>query len=135
MTEEQEKRQTLLIVDDTPSNISLLEEIFSKEYSIRSTTRGSEALMIAREIPDLILLDIMMPEMNGYEVCEKLKESPALRDIPVIFLSSLSSAVIKAKALKSGGVDYISKPFHLEEIRTKVKTLLMTRKLQLSVCG
>jgi putative two-component system response regulator len=76
-----------------------------------------------------------MPEMNGYEVCEKLKESPALRDIPVIFLSSLSSAVIKAKALKSGSVDYISKPFHLEEIRTKVKTLLMTRKLQPTACG
>jgi DNA-binding response OmpR family regulator len=132
MTEVQEKILTILIVDDNPENVSLLEALLSAEYTIRTAARGSEALKIARKTPpDLILLDIMMPEMNGYEVCERLKDDPRLMDIPVIFLSGLESTEVKVKAFRSGGVDYITKPFQFEEVRARVKTHLMIRKLQL----
>ncbi|NTW88069.1 MAG: diguanylate cyclase [Desulfobulbaceae bacterium] len=134
MTEYQEKTGTILIVDDTPANVSLLNAVLSEEYRIRTATRGSEALKIALETPpDLILLDIMMPEMDGYEVCERLKESPQLRDIPVIFLSLLDSTEVKVKAFRSGGVDYITKPFHAEEVRARVRTHLRIRRLQLQL--
>jgi diguanylate cyclase (GGDEF)-like protein/PAS domain S-box-containing protein len=132
MTDDQEKSGTILIIDDTPANISLLEAALSGEYTIMSAMRGCEALEIARKIPpDLILLDIMMPEMNGYEVCERLKASQQLRDIPVIFLSLLDSTEVKVKAFRSGGVDYMTKPFHLDEVQARVRTHLGIRKLQL----
>ena len=132
MTEGQEKILTILIVDDNPENVSLLEALLSAEYTIRTATMGSEALVIARETPpDLVLLDIMMPGMDGYEVCERLKDDPSLMDIPVIFLSVFESTEVKVKAFKSGGVDYITKPFQFEEVRARVKTHLMIRKLQL----
>ncbi|MHB8120788.1 MAG: diguanylate cyclase domain-containing protein [Desulfuromonadaceae bacterium] len=132
MGEYQERAGTILIVDDTPANISLLEAALSAEYTIFSATHGSEALECARETPpDLILLDIVMPEMNGYEVCERLKDNPLLRDVPVIFLSLLDSTEVKVKAFKSGGVDYITKPFHLDELQARVRTHLGIRKLQL----
>jgi len=132
MTDDQEKSGTILIIDDTPANISLLEAALSGEYTIISATRGCEALEIARKTPpDLILLDIMMPEMNGYEVCERLKADPQLRDVPVIFLSLLDSTEVKVKAFRSGGVDYMTKPFHLDEVQARVRTHLGIRKLQL----
>jgi len=132
MTDDQEKIRTILIIDDTPVNISLLEAALSGEYTILSATQGCKALEIAnRAAPDLILLDIMMPEMNGYEVCERLKTNPQLRDVPVIFLSLLDSTEVKVKAFRSGGVDYITKPFHLDEVRARVRTHLGIRKLQL----
>lgn len=132
MAEVQEKICTILIVDDTQANVTLLEAALSPEYVIRTASRGSEALEIAREIPpDLILLDISMPGIDGYEVCERLKGNPHLRDIPVIFLSAFDSAEAKMKAFKAGGVDYITKPFHVGEVQARVKTHLMIRKLQL----
>lgn len=132
MSEDQERAGTILIVDDTPANISLLEAALSGEYTTLSATRGGEALECARETPpDLILLDIVMPEMNGYEVCERLKVNPQLRDVPVIFLSLLDSTEVKVKAFKAGGVDYITKPFHLDEVQARVRTHLGIRKLQL----
>lgn len=132
MIAEQERPDTILIVDDISANVALLEAVLSSEYTIRSATRGSDALTSAREMPpDLILLDIMMPGMSGYEVCERLKQNPDLRDIPVIFLSILESTDIKVKAFRSGGVDYITKPLHMEEVRARVRTHLGLRKLQL----
>lgn len=132
MIAEQERPDTILIVDDISANVALLEAVLSSEYAIRSATRGSDALTSAQEMPpDLILLDIMMPGMSGYEVCERLKQNPDLRDIPVIFLSILESTDIKVKAFRSGGVDYITKPLHMEEVRARVRTHLGLRKLQL----
>jgi len=134
MAEEQGEISTILVVDDTPANVDLLEAFLSAEYSIRVATCGVEALKSAQKIqPDLILLDITMPGMNGYEVCGHLKDTPHLRDIPVIFLSSFDSAEAKVKAFKSGGVDYITKPFHVSEVQARVRTHLTIRKLQLQL--
>jgi PleD family two-component response regulator len=132
MTKQPEKTSTILIVDDNSLNVSLLETVLSVAYLTRSASQGIQALDIAREVlPDLILLDIMMPEMDGYEVCQRLKDDPLLRDIPVIFLSILESTEIKVKAFKSGCVDYITKPFQADEVLARVRTHLMARKLQL----
>jgi diguanylate cyclase (GGDEF)-like protein/PAS domain S-box-containing protein len=131
MTEQLEKLSSILIVDDNSLNISLLEIVLSASYLTRSASQGNQALNIAREVqPDLILLDIMMPEMDGYEVCKHLKDDPLLRDIPVIFLSILESTEIKVKAFKAGGVDYITKPFQADEVLARVGTHLMLRNLQ-----
>jgi diguanylate cyclase (GGDEF)-like protein/PAS domain S-box-containing protein len=132
MTAEHDNTGTILIVDDTPENVSLLEAVLSAEYTIITASRGSKALEIARETPpDLILLDIMMPEMNGYEFCERIKNDPHLHGIPVIFLSILDSTEVKLQGFKSGGVDYITKPFQASEVKARIRTHLMIRKLQL----
>ena len=112
----------ILIVDDVPANLKILGEILKREgYKIRPVTNGILALQVAeKEKPDLILLDIMMPDMDGYEVCRQLKENPSLSDIPVIFISALNDTKDIVKALKSGGVDYITKPFHSEEVTARV---------------
>jgi len=122
----------LMIVDDNPANLTLLEDMFRDQaYEVRSFPRGRLALLAAHdEPPDLILLDINMPEMNGYEVCVQLKASPRLRAIPVIFLSALNAVEDKAKGFRSGGVDYISKPFQLEEVQARVETHLKLRRAQ-----
>src|SRR5688572_33466340 len=113
------KKPTLLVVDDTPDNIVVLSSLLKDSYRIKVATQGKKALEIveAGEPPDLILLDIMMPEMDGYEVCRRLKENSALKDIPVIFLSALNEAVDKVKAFQAGGVDYVTKPFQSEEVQ------------------
>jgi diguanylate cyclase (GGDEF)-like protein/PAS domain S-box-containing protein len=132
MTEEQGIKSTILIVDDMPENVALLEAVLSAEHTVRTATRGSEALEIAEEVlPDLILLDIMMPGMNGFEVCEQLKKISHLSEIPVIFLSILDSTTLKVQAFDAGGVDYITKPFQINEVKARVKTHLMIRELQL----
>ncbi len=134
MTEEQVHAQTILIVDDTPGNVSLLKAVLTADFTIRTATCGSEALLSVQETPpDLILLDIMMPDMDGYEVCRRLKENPYTRDIPVIFLSILESTEIKVEAFKAGGVDYITKPFHVGEVRARVRAHLKIRGLQLEL--
>ena len=121
-----------MVVDDNPANLKLLEDMFrQRAYEVRSFPRGRLALSAADlEPPDLILLDVNMPEMNGYEVCEQLKSSPLLSGIPVIFLSALHSIEDKAKGFRSGGVDYISKPFQFEEVQARVKTHLKLRRAQ-----
>ena len=100
----------IMIVDDHPANLKLLDDMLRQHgYEVRSFPRGRLALAAAdQEPPDLILLDINMPEMNGYEVCELLKASARLADIPVIFLSALNAVEDKVKGFRSGGVDYIS---------------------------
>jgi two-component system, sensor histidine kinase and response regulator len=123
---------TIMVVDDNPANLKLLERMLAQAgYGVRSFSRGRPALVsAAQNPPDLILLDINMPELTGYEVCEQLKSDDKLAPIPVIFLSALSQTEDKVKALQCGGVDYISKPFEFEEMKARVETHLMLRRLQ-----
>jgi two-component system sensor histidine kinase/response regulator len=125
-------RDRIMAVDDQPENLRLLEDMLRhRGYMVRSFPRGRLALAAARQNPpDLILLDINMPEMNGYEVCERLKNDAQLAGIPVIFLSALSETDDKVKAFRSGGVDYISKPFQVEEVQARVETHLGLHRLQ-----
>ncbi len=115
-----------MIVDDNPSNLKVLEDMLRREgHEVRSFPRGRLALAAAaRNPPDLILLDINMPEMNGYEVCEHLKSTEGTSGVPVIFLSALDDTEDKLKAFRSGAVDYISKPFQFEEVHARVETHL-----------
>ena len=121
-----------MIVDDNPSNLKVLEDMLRQEgHEVRSFPRGRLALTAAtRNPPDLILLDINMPEMNGYEVCEHLKATERISGIPVIFLSALDDTEDKVKAFRSGAVDYISKPFQFEEVHARVETHLKMHALQ-----
>lgn len=116
----------ILIVDDIPDNLRVLGGILREEgYKIRPVLNGELALQVAeKEKPDLILLDIMMPGMDGYEVCQRLKANSTLKDIPVIFISALSDTNDLVKAFESGGVDYITKPFHAAEVAIRVATHL-----------
>lgn len=121
-----------MIVDDNPANLKLLEDMLSyRGHEVRSFPRGRLALAEAlRNPPDLILLDINMPDMNGYEVCERLKASTEAAHVPVIFLSALNDTQDKVKAFRAGGVDYISKPFEFEEVQARVDTHLKLNNLQ-----
>jgi len=121
-----------MVVDDNPANLKLLEDMLRlHQYEVRSFPRGRLALAAAdQEPPDLILLDINMPEMNGYEVCEQLKSSSRLAGIPVIFLSALDAMEDKIKGFRSGGVDYISKPFQFEEVQVRLETHLKLQRVQ-----
>jgi CheY-like chemotaxis protein len=121
-----------MVVDDQPANLKLMEGMLKQQgYGVRSFPRGRMALAAAgQQAPDLILLDINMPDMNGYEVCERLKSDPRLAEIPVIFLSALDAAEDKVKAFRSGGVDYVSKPFQFEEVQARVETHLKLRRAQ-----
>jgi two-component system, sensor histidine kinase and response regulator len=125
-------RNDVMIVDDNPANLKLLEDMLREHgYEVRSFPRGRLALTAAaKNPPSLILLDINMPEMNGYEVCERLKADSHLSDIPVIFLSALNETADKVRALQAGGVDYISKPFQFEEVHARVDTHLKLPNLQ-----
>ncbi len=124
---------TILVVDDTPENLRVLLELLKAEgYKARAVPSGKLALQAAAsEPPDLILLDIMMPGMDGYEVCRHLKQDPALREIPVVFLSALDGTENKVRAFEVGGVDYVIKPFQFDEVRARVETHLRLRRLQL----
>ena len=122
----------ILIVDDKLENIRFLSDFLSTQhYQVRKAISGQAALIAVKAVfPDLILLDINMPEMNGYEVCEKLKNNPQTSSIPIIFLSAGNSIEDKVRAFQTGGIDYITKPFHLEEVLIRVQTQLMVRGLQ-----
>lgn len=117
---------TILVVDDTPHNVRLLSTILTGQgYQVRKALNGQRALATVQEFPPhLILLDVMMPEMNGYEVCEHLKSSPTTSSIPVIFLSALDDASDKVKAFDVGAVDYITKPFQEKEVLARVANQL-----------
>jgi signal transduction histidine kinase len=123
---------SILIVDDTAENLRLLTNMLGdKGFEVRPVTSGRQALQAAeRSAPDLVLLDITMPEMDGYEVCRRLKEHAALRDIPVIFLTALTDTADKLKAFGAGGVDYISKPFQIDEVLARVKAHIALRRAQ-----
>jgi two-component system, sensor histidine kinase and response regulator len=123
---------SIMLVDDQPANLKLLEDTLKQEdYNVYSFPRGRLALAAAAQFPpDLILLDISMPEMNGFEVCERLKANPRLAHIPVIFLSALNETQDKVRAFRSGGVDYVTKPFQFEEVKSRVETHLKLHRLQ-----
>lgn len=121
----------ILVVDDTPDNLRLLSTMLNKQgYKVRKVMNGSLALRVAFQAPpDLILLDIDMPQMNGYEVCKQLKANPEISEIPVIFLSALDDVSDKVKAFAVGGVDYITKPFQVSEVLARVENQLRMRTL------
>jgi DNA-binding response OmpR family regulator len=123
-------RGHVAVVDDNPANLKLMEEMLRmRGYAVRSFQRSPIALAAMAEEPsDLILLDINMPEMTGFEVCEQLKANPELAGIPVIFISALNSRTDKLRAFAAGGVDYISKPFHLEEVNARVDAHVSLRR-------
>ena len=124
-------RALILVVDDNPTNLDVLVNTLEQDYRLCIAKNGSRALnYVRREKPDLILLDIMMPEMNGYEVCERLKEDPLSRDIPVIFITALNDIDRKTKGFEIGAVDYITKPFIAEEVRMRVKIHLSLKSAQ-----
>ncbi len=119
----------LLIVDDEPVNIKTLAESFRNAYRVRFATNGQDALRIAHSDapPDLILLDIHMPGMDGYDVCRELKQNPATESIPVIFLSARNQAEDEAQGLELGAVDYIVKPFNLPIVQARVQTQIQLK--------
>jgi sigma-B regulation protein RsbU (phosphoserine phosphatase) len=126
---------SILIVDDAPANLQVLTGMLKgRGYEVRPVLSGMVALQAARrDPPDLILLDINMPDMNGYEVCEHLKADDWLKGIPVIFISGLAEQMDKVKGFATGGVDYLTKPFQVEELHARVETHLKLRRLQIEL--
>ncbi len=122
----------IMVVDDTPENLRLLVRILEEDgYTVRAFPRGKMAISAAIvDPPDLLLLDINMPEMNGYQVCQQFKATCELTDIPIIFLSGMNETEDKLLAFQCGGVDYITKPFQIEEVRARVETHLKIRNYQ-----
>lgn len=129
---EHQTNATILVVDDLPQNLQLLVGILREQgYTVRPATDGELALNFARSNPpDLILLDVMLPRMSGYEVCQQLKADERTREIPVIFISALGDVENEVKGFEVGGVDYIAKPFQAEEVLARVETHLALRNLQ-----
>ncbi len=123
-------KATILVVDDTPQNLQLLETMLTRQgYWVKLATDGQTALTVAGSIrPDLILLDIMLPDLDGYAVCQQFKADQSTRDIPIIFLTALNDTGDKVKGLALGGVDYITKPFRLQEVLARVETHLALRR-------
>ncbi len=127
------EKATILVVDDTPDNLMLISTLLKKFYKVKVANSGEKALKIVESEfpPDLILLDIMMPEMDGYEVCQRLKANDKTKDIPVIFLTSKSDANHETKGFELGAVDYITKPITLQVVLARVKTHLDMEKMQM----
>jgi two-component system, NtrC family, sensor kinase len=123
------KEKVILVVDDEPLNTKMVAALLTREgYRVLEAQSGKEALLKVKENPDLILLDIMMPIMDGIETCRLLKNEETVKDIPVIFLSALQDFKTKITGFNLGGVDYINKPFHREELLARVKTHLTIRE-------
>jgi signal transduction histidine kinase len=122
----------ILVVDDNPVNLRLLSQMLTaRGYHVRTVVSGEQALTAVHAAsPDLILLDIMMPDLDGYEVCSRLKADATTADIPVIFISALGDAEDKVRAFEAGGVDYVTKPLQIEEILARLKTHLSIKRLQ-----
>ena len=129
-------KPTVLIVDDTPDNVQLLSEVLRVEYRTKAAISGSRALKIAisDDPPDLILLDVMMPDMDGFEVCKCLKENPVTQRVPVIFVTAMNEIVDEQKGFAVGAVDYITKPISppivLARVRTHLTLYEQSRKLE-----
>ena len=132
-------KQTVLVVDDTPENIQILNGVLRPHYKVKAAPNGEKALKIAQSTtqPDIILLDIMMPEMDGYEVCRKLKTNPITEKIPIIFVTAMSEVEDEKKGLDMGAVDYITKPINpaivLARVRTQLALYDQTRELEKKV--
>lgn len=122
---------TILVVDDTPANLALLfTGLRNAGYKVLINERGDVALQTAAYVlPDLIILDVMMPGIDGFETCRRLKEDPRTRDIPVILMTALTDPIDEVTGLRAGAVDYITKPIHVEVVLARIKTHLTLRKL------
>ena len=126
-----ETSPTILVVDDTPTNAALLNRFLNRDYRVKLANNGIKALqLIAAEPPDLILLDIMMPDMDGYEVCRRLKADPVTQHIPVIFLTAKSETEDEEEGFAAGAVDFIHKPISLPIVAARVKTHLQIKSWQ-----
>jgi len=127
----EERRAGILIVDDNSENLTVLSSLLSKEYDVSVAKSGERALEILQSgrLFDLILLDIIMPEMDGFKLCSLIKADERFKDIPIIFISALTEIESKVKGFQMGGVDYITKPFQKEEVLARVKTHLTIREL------
>ena len=132
MPNQSEQVATIMVVDDTPANLKLLEGmLLEKKYRVLSFPNGKLAIKTAQKsIPDLLLLDINMPDMDGYEVCRCFKEDSRLREVPIVFISGLNETANKVLAFTVGGVDYITKPFQIEEVHARVGTHLKMHRMQ-----
>jgi len=132
-------KSLILTVDDKPQNLQFLGKLLSNNgYEVAMAQSGAQALKFVRtEFPDLILLDIMMPEMDGYAACEELKAGRPTRHIPVIFLTAKSDAQDIVKGFEAGGVDYVTKPFHSAELLARIKTHIELKTLRslLPICS
>jgi serine phosphatase RsbU (regulator of sigma subunit) len=130
--EEQDLKKTVLIVDDAPSNIQVVNSILKDSYKVRIATNGPKALELvkAKPPPDLILLDVVMPDMDGYEVCTRLKTDVETRDIPVIFLTAQTETQDETRGFDVGAVDYIHKPFSPAVVKARVQTHLVLRAVR-----
>lgn len=116
-------KPTVLVIDDIPENLTLMYQLLKDDYKVKGANGGERGLTLAETAnPDLILLDIMMPEIDGYQVCQQLKSNPATSDIPIIFLTAKAERVDEHKGLKLGAVDYITKPINPEIVKARVKT-------------
>lgn len=117
-----DKKSRILIVDDEPGNIKILSNVLAQDYALSVATNGRQALEIARvQSPEIILLDMIMPEMDGIEVCQALKAGEETKDIPVIFVTSMSDTANEERGLDAGAVDYISKPISPPIVKARVK--------------
>lgn len=127
-----EDGRDILVIDDTPDNLRFLSSLLTEAgYTVRKVINGELGLEAAKlQPPDLILLDIMMPGMNGYEVCQRMKTSDRTRDVPIIFLSALDEELEKVQAFQIGGVDYVTKPFQVVEVLARIETHLKISRLQ-----
>lgn len=129
MTPERDGKLMILLVDDAPTNIQMLNETLKDGYHLFFATNGRDALRIASEsLPDLILLDVIMPEMDGYEVCRKLKADPVMRDVPIIFITAMSQQEDEAIGLELGAVDYIAKPFNPTIVRLRIRNQIELKR-------
>jgi len=129
---QEDQPASVLVVEDTIENLRLLSELLAGQgYEVRAVTSGRQAIQaVERELPDLILLDINMPAMNGYELCRLLHAQERSKDVPVIFLTALTDTIDKVRAFEAGGVDYVTKPFQIEEVLARVKTHIALRRAQ-----
>lgn len=127
------QQKKILIVDDVPTNIKLLHDVLQcQNYKVSVAKSGETAFKrLERIVPDLILLDVMMPGINGFDVCEKLKQNPKTQDIPIIFMTALTDQVDKVKGLSIGAVDYITKPIHTNEVLARIRVHLNLRQTQM----
>ena len=125
-----DKKKTILVVDDHPINIDVLCSILGDEYNIMVANNGAQAMELATQQPDLILLDIMMPDMDGYEVCRRLKSAPAISGIPVIFVTGKDDPDDEIKGLSLGAVDYFIKPMHTAITLARIKNHLELKQIR-----
>ena len=123
------KKAVVLVVDDTPSNLTLIAGLLKDDYKVKVANDGQKGLQLARaeNPPDLILLDVMMPEVSGYEVCTELKKDPATRNVPIIFLTALAEAEDERKGFELGAADYITKPVSPPILLARIKTHLQIK--------